>query len=164
MAQVVILGVGSILMTDEGFGVRVVEALDRDYTFDSNVSVLDGGVLGINLMGVISEAEHLVVIDAVRNRGNPGDLYRLTGNAISERIRAKNSLHQIDLLETLALCQALETMPDTVILGVEPEDIDTMGVELTATIRDRIKPVIEMVLQEMDRLGIDYGRRTDHQA
>lgn len=158
MAQphVMIMGVGSILMSDEGFGVRVIEALDRRFAFPENVSVVDGGVLGLNLLGVIAEADHLIVIDAIRNRGKPGDLYRLTGEAIPERVRAKNSLHQIDFLETLTLCQAVGDVPETVVIGAEPDDMDTLSVELTATLKERIDPVIRMVLAELDALNIAY--------
>jgi len=123
-SKILILGVGCILLTDEGFGVRVVEALAQRYEFPENVSLVDGGVLGLNLLGVVSEADHLIVIDVIRNNGRPGDLYRLEKEAIPERIRAKNSLHQIDLLEALTLCKALDTnAPETVIVGVEPKDI-----------------------------------------
>jgi hydrogenase maturation protease len=155
-----ILGVGSILMSDEGFGVRVIETLYQKYEFEGNVSVVDGGVLGINLLGVMSQADHLIVVDVIRNGGIAGDLYRLAGDAIPERIRAKNSLHQIDFLEALTLCQALDKVPQTVIVGVEPKDIDTLSVELTPLIKSRIEPVIEMVLEELDRLDITYKRRS----
>lgn len=154
--QVTILGVGSILMTDEGFGVRVIQALDRQYDFAENVSVVDGGVLGLNLLGVLTEADHLIVIDAIRNKGEPGDLFRLTGDAIPERIRAKNSLHQVDFLEALTLCQAVDDVPETVILGVQPQDIDTLSVELTPTVAQQVGPVIDMVLKELDRLDVAY--------
>ena len=97
--DIMILGIGCILYSDEGFGVRVVEKLQQLYEFPDNILVLDGGVLGINLLGVISKPDHLIVVDAIRNRGNPGDFYRLEGDAIPERIRAKNSLHQVDFLE-----------------------------------------------------------------
>lgn len=159
--QVMILGVGSILMSDEGFGVRVIETLDQQYTFGDNVSVVDGGVLGINLLGVMSEADHLIVVDVIRNGGKAGDLYRLTGDAIPERIRAKNSLHQIDFLEALTLCQALDNVPETVIIGVEPADIDTLSVELTPQIKARIDPTIAMVLEELDKLNMPYTRRSN---
>ena len=155
-SHIMIMGVGSILMTDEGFGVRIVEALESQYDFPENVSVVDGGVLGLNLLGIIAEADHLIVIDAVRNKGNPGDLYRLTGEDIPERVRAKNSLHQIDFLETLTLCQAVGEVPETIVLGVEPEDIDSLSLEMTATIKDKIDPMIGMVLDELKRLGISY--------
>ncbi|RPJ18065.1 MAG: HyaD/HybD family hydrogenase maturation endopeptidase [Desulfobacteraceae bacterium] len=158
--HIMILGVGCILFTDEGFGIRVIEKIQEIYEFPENVSVVDGGVLGLNLLGVISEADHLIVVDAVRNKEVAGSLYRLEGDAIPDRIRAKNSLHQVDFLEALTMCQALDKVPKAVILGVEPEDIDTLGLELTSTIRSKIDPMIEMVLKELDLLGVSYQKRS----
>ena len=155
-AEVMVLGIGCILYSDEGFGVRVVERMEKQYTFSDNVLLVDGGVLGINLLGVISKPEHLIVVDAIRNNGNPGDLHRLEGDAIPNRIRAKNSLHQVDFLEALTLCQALDNVPKTVIIGVEPLDIDTQGLELTAPVQARVDQVIAMVLAELDRLGASW--------
>jgi len=158
--HIMILGVGCILFTDEGFGIRVIEKIQELYEFPENVSVVDGGVLGINLLGVISAADHLIVVDAVRNKGEAGSLYRLEGDAIPDRIRAKNSLHQIDFLEALTMCQALDKVPETVILGVEPEDIETLGIDLTAATKPKIEPMIEMVLKELDLLGVGYQKRS----
>ena len=154
-----VLGVGCILYCDEGFGVRVVEKMEKEYEFPDNVLLVDGGVLGINLLGVISKPNHLIVVDAIRNKGKPGDLYRLEGDAIPARIRAKNSLHQVDFLEALTLCQALDHVPETVIVGVEPEDIETLSLDLTPTIQAKIDAVIQMVLAELDRLGVSYSRK-----
>jgi len=153
-----ILGVGCILYSDEGFGVRVIEKIQKNYIFPDNVTIVDGGVLGVNLLGVISQTDHLIVVDAIRNKGNVGDLYRLEGDAIPERIRAKNSLHQVDFLEALTLCQALDKVPETVIVGVEPEDIENLSIELTAAIQKKVDPVIDMVLTELDRLGVSYKK------
>jgi hydrogenase maturation protease len=162
--DVLILGVGCILYGDEGFGVRVVEKMQKEFEFPDKVLLVDGGVLGINLLGVISKPQHLIVVDVIRNKGRAGDLYRLAGKGIPERIRAKNSLHQVDFLEALTLCQALDHVPETVILGVEPEDIETMSIDLTPTTRNKIDDVIQMVLTELDRLGISYCRKgtSDH--
>ena len=156
-----ILGIGCTLLTDEGFGVRVIHEMDRRYEFPDYVELMDGGTLGVNLLGYISQADDLIVIDAVRNKGNPGDLYRLSDRQIPERIRAKNSLHQVDFLEALTLCQALDKVPETVIIGVEPEDIDTCGIELTPTLQARVEPVIGMVLAELDRLGVPYQEKKE---
>ena len=154
--QIMILGVGCILYSDEGFGVRVVQEIQRRYAFPENVSLVDGGVLGVNLLGVISQPDNLIVVDVIRNKGNPGDIYRLEGEQIPERIRAKNSLHQVDFLEALTLCQALDKVPETVIIGVEPKDIETLSIALTPTTQSRMEYVITMVLSELDRLGIPY--------
>ena len=156
--HIMVLGVGNLLFSDEGFGVHVVKALQERYDFAENISVIDGGVLGMNLLGVISEADNLIVIDVIRNGGKPGALYRLEGEAIPERVRAKNSLHQVDFLETLTMCQALDKVPETVILGVEPEDIDTLSIDLTLTTQAKVDPIIKMVLAELDRLGVSYTK------
>jgi hydrogenase maturation protease len=155
--DVMVLGIGCTLYSDEGFGVRVVEKMQRDYEFPENVLLVDGGVLGINLLGVISKPNHLIVVDAIRNHGKPGDLYRLTGDSIPQRIRAKNSLHQVDFLEALTLCQALDHVPETVIIGVEPEDIDTMCLDLTPVIQAKVDDTISMVMAELDGLGVKYS-------
>ena len=157
--HIMILGVGCTLFSDEGFGVRVVEAMEERYEFPENVSVVDGGVLGTNLLGVISQADQLIVVDAIRHKGEPGSLYRLEGDAIPERIRMKNSIHQVDFLEALTLCTALDKVPETVIVGIEPQDIETLCVELTETTLSKVDDVINMVLVELDRLGVTYRRK-----
>jgi len=159
--HIMILGIGNILFCDEGTGVRVMEHINYRYEFPDNVSLVDGGVLGLNLLGTIAEADQLIVIDAIRNKGKPGDLYRLDSDAIPERIRAKNSLHQVDFLEALTMCQALEKVPKTVIIGVEPEDIETCTLEMTETIQAKIEEIITMVLNELDRLGVPYQPRPE---
>ena len=152
--HIMVLGVGNLLFTDEGVGIHVIRKLEERYSFPENVSIQDGGVLGINLLGVISAADHLIVVDAVKNGGKPGDLHRLEGEEIPKRILAKNSLHEVDLLEALTLCQALDKVPETVILGVEPKDIESVGLELTLPVQEKMDDLIDMVLKELNRFGI----------
>ncbi len=154
--RITILGVGNILLSDEGVGVRVVERLNGAYTFPDNVQVLDGGVLGMRLMGIIGNTDILIVVDAVKNKGAPGTLYRLADEQIPRRVLAKQSMHQMDLPEVLALCAAIDQNPHTVVVGVEPEDITTLDVELTPVIAARVDDLAAMVLAELDRLGVAY--------
>jgi hydrogenase maturation protease len=157
--QITILGIGNILFSDEGFGVRVIERLQDIYTFSDNVSIIDGGVLGLNLLAILTETDQLIVVDAVRNKRDPGTFIRLEGEEIPARIRAKNSLHQVDFLEALTLCQALDKVPQTIILGVEPQDIETLRDELTPLIQSTLDPMIEIILQEIVRQGASYTRK-----
>ena len=159
--NITVLGIGNILLTDEGFGVRVVEKLFDKYEFPDNVTLVDGGVLGINLLGVIADSQHLIVVDAVKNRQPPGTLYRLEKDELPERILLKNSLHQTDFLETLTLCQAIDKVPETtVVLGVEPEDIQTHSVELTPTVAARVDEMMDHVIQELNQLGATCRKRS----
>jgi hydrogenase maturation protease len=156
--QITVMGVGNILFTDEGVGVRVLEMLTQQYDFPPNVAIVDGGVLGMNLLGTISEADHLIVIDAVRNGQEPGTLYRLEGEDIPQRVLAKNSLHQVDLLEALTFCEALDKHPETLIIGIEPQDIKTVGLAMTPIVTGKMQAMVEMVIIELELLGITASR------
>jgi hydrogenase maturation protease len=159
--QITILGVGNVLYSDEGFGVRVVEELYNRFTFPENVTIFDGNVMGMNLLGVITETHRLIVVDAVMNRGKPGDIHRLEKEKIPKRLLAKNSLHDVDFIEALTLSGVIGKAPETVILGVEPEDIKTLHVGLTETIQSRVEPMVSLVLAELDTLGVHYEKRSD---
>ncbi len=158
--QITILGIGNILLTDEGFGVRVIEKLFDEYEFADNVAVVEGGVLGIHLLGTLSKTDHLIVVDAVKNKQPPGTLYRMEKDDLPERILMKNSLHQTDFLETLTLCEMIDKAPQTiVVLGAEPEDIVTHSVELTPVVAGQVDETVARVLGELDRLGVSYAKR-----
>jgi hydrogenase maturation protease len=157
--QITVLGVGNILLSDEGVGVRVVERLSRQYVFPDNVQVLDGGVLGVRLMGIIAGTDILIVVDAVKNQQAPGTLYRLADEKVPRRVLAKQSMHQMDLPEVLALCNAIDKNPRTIVVGVEPKDMITMAVELTPLIAARVDDLVAMVLKELKQLGIQYSSR-----
>ncbi|NNG02183.1 MAG: HyaD/HybD family hydrogenase maturation endopeptidase [Desulfobacteraceae bacterium] len=153
--RITVLGVGNILYSDEGIGVRVIEYLRENFQFPDNVDVVDGGVLGMNLMGIITATDHLIIVDAVQNRNEPGTLYRMADEQIPRRILAKNSLHQVDMVEVLTLCRMVDKEPTVVVVGVEPADIRTLGIELTPVVHSRKKDLAGMVLDELKRLGID---------
>ncbi len=157
--RITVLGVGNVFYTDEGFGIRVVERLEKDYHFPEDVLVVDGGVLGVNLLGILSQPRYLIVVDIIRQGKTPGSLYRLTEDEIPKRIQSKMSLHQVDLIEALTLCQALDHVPETVIVGVEPADMETFQMALTPTLEEKIDPIIAMVLTELDRLGATYVKK-----
>ena len=153
--DIIILGVGNTLFSDDGVGIRVVEKLEKEHAFPDNVSLVDGGVLGINLFGVISKADYLILVDTVLNNGKPGDIHRLTGKDIPARIRAKNSLHEVDLVESITLFQLMDHSPKTVIIGVEPEDIETMSAELTDTVRGKMDDLANAVLNELKQFNLE---------
>ena len=154
-----VLGIGNILLTDDGVGVRVIEKLREHFEFDENISIIDGGVMGVNLVGVISEADHVLVADAVNKGGKPGALYRLEGDAIPKYFSAKTSLHQVGFPEIMATCQILGHIPDIVVFGVEPADIETCSQNLTPAVRAGVNDLISMILAELDRLGARYRKR-----
>ncbi len=160
--RIVILGVGNILLHDEGFGVRVVEELDKRYSFPPHVRVVDGGTQGLWLLSTLQEADDLIVIDAVLGDGPPGSLYVLQREDLPKGLRMKQSAHDSDLVEALNLCTLLETGPAHVlVLGVEPENIQPYGLELTPAVAARVDDVIQMVLHELKKRGVHPQKKLE---
>ena len=160
--RILVLGVGNILFTDEGFGVRVAEELEQKFVFSDNVTVLDGGTLGLKLMGPIMESDYLIIVDIVLNDSTPGDVHRLLGEDLNKACAFKNSMHQTDLLDTLSNCSILGHVPNDVILyGIEPIDFKEMSASLTPELEAKLPEVMDMVLEEVTRAGGTYTPRTD---
>ena len=118
MKNILVLGVGNILLADEGVGVRVVEKLENEYSFSDNVLIIDGGTLGIRLMEYIMNCDYLIVVDAVQNGQPPGTLYRLVGDDLRKSMAFKDSMHQADLIETRTHCELIGNRPQSVIIGI----------------------------------------------
>lgn len=159
--RILVLGVGNILLHDEGVGVKAVDKLQAEYDFSDNVQLFDGGTLGLRLLDPISEADHLIVVDCVRNGHPPGTLYRFTMEDFERRLTFKNSLHQLDLVETLAFAEIVGNRPSTVVVGIEPENILPWGMELTEVVQARLDEMCSKVLEEIAAAGGSFRRRQD---
>ena len=151
--RILVLGVGNILFTDEGIGVRCIERMQQDFTFSDNVSLLDGGTLGTKLMGSILESDYLIVCDAVLCGDEPGSVSRLMGEDLRKSLAFRDSMHQTDLVDTLGMCELVGNRPEAIVIGMEPFDYHTMALELSET-ADRSMPVmIESVVREILSAG-----------
>jgi len=162
LESIVVLGVGNILLHDEGIGVRVVEELDRRFIFPERVRLVDGGTQGLWLLPTIQQADHLIVVDAVLGGGKPGTLYRLGREDLPTGLRVKQSAHDTDLVEALNLSSLLGTGPkSTLVLGIEPENIEPYGLELTPAIQAKIEELVTLVLNELKNFGVEPEKRLD---
>lgn len=150
--RLLVLGVGNVLLMDEGVGIRVIKELMARYDFPENVKVVDGGVLGLSLTGVFMEADKVIVVDAVRGGEAPGCIYCFEWDMKPEHVHYKDSLHQIDLMETMALLPLVGDPPHVLVVGVEYENIFDWGMELTPQVEAAVEPMIEVVLDELRKL------------
>ncbi len=157
LKKIVVLGTGNLLCRDEGVGIRVIEELGKRFCFPPEVELVDGGVLGLGLLPVIEGAGDLIIIDAVINNREPGTIYRFVDGEIPERVYQKISMHELDLLEALTIAREIgPRTPRKIVLGVEPLDISPWGMELTPVIEARVNDLVDLVLAELRRLGIEY--------
>jgi hydrogenase maturation protease len=157
--HILVMGVGNVLLTDEGVGVRVLEELRARYRFPDQVELVDGGVLGLSLTGVLMEADHVIIVDAVRGGEEPGTVYRFAWEAKPGHIQYKDSLHQIDLMEAMGSIPLVAEPPRIVVLGVEYENIFDWGTELSPKVAAAVEPLIGMVLEELEKVGVQAEAR-----
>ena len=145
---VLVLGIGNILLRDEGVGVRVIEAL-REMPLPEHVELCDGGTAGADLLDILSDRRKVIVIDAMDTDAEPGTVYRLTLDELRPADTPPVSLHDIGLLETLDMARYLGTQPDgVVVFGVKPANVDC-GLELSPAVRQAIPRIIDLILQEI---------------
>lgn len=146
MKEITVLGVGNILMQDEGIGVRVVEQLLCQYTFPPNVQVLDGGTLGMELLRFLVGTDKLILVDAVAGNLPPGSLYQFRNDEVKAYFKEKVSMHELGIQDVLSVMDVLEKpVQEIMILGVQPLTID-IGLEMTPLIGKTVEIIVQKVL------------------
>jgi hydrogenase maturation protease len=157
--RVLVLGIGNLVMSDDGVGVKVVQQLQREYSFADNVEIMDGGTLGLDLLPMLEGVDHLIVVDAVETGGKPGSCVRLTGEELPVALETKISPHQMGLKDLLSVARLLGHSPgEMVLIGVQPGSIE-MDTELTAEVAAVLQVLVDNVLDELGKIGIACGRR-----
>ncbi len=159
---VVVLGIGNILLSDEGIGVRAVEELQRRFHLPETVTVIDGGTCGMELLDQLGNADPLIIVDAVRVGRAPGSVVVLSDDEIGAFFKTKISPHQVGISDVLATLHLAGTPPTRVVLiGVQPVSLET-GMELTAEVAGRMDEVVALVAAELQAAGAAPTPKAGH--
>lgn len=152
--RVVVLGVGNILLSDEGVGVHAVNELDRLYQMAAGVEILDGGTSGMDCLDQIADLDHLIIADCMRSKSEPGTIKVLRGDEIPAYFKTKLSPHQVGLSDVLATLNFHGIQPRNVVLvGVEPKSFAThMG--LTDELSAVLPAVVETLVAELAAIDL----------
>lgn len=149
-----VLGVGNVLLSDEGIGVRVVETLGREYTWPQGLELLDGGTTGMELLEPLEGLDCLIIADAVRVGQEPGSVAVLRGDQVPAFFRTKLSPHQIGLSDVLATLALTGQYPgQVVVVGLQPVSLAT-GMELTPAAQAALPLMVRAVVAELAAQGI----------
>lgn len=147
MDHTVVLGIGNLLLKDEGVGIHVVSRMMKMH-LPRNVEVVDGATATWDVVSLADGADKLIIVDAMRGGEAPGTIYRLSPDDITVGAEEPLSLHQINLLQMLDVCALIGRQPLTVIIGVEPKEIN-FGMELSPEVEERIPQIIELILEDI---------------
>ncbi len=142
-ARRVVLGLGNILNKDEGLGVRALELLDAQPGLPPGFELLDGGVLGLNLLMIVEECSHLLILDSVDANQPPGTLVELKKEEIPLYTGVKLSQHQVTFQEVLGLAAMRGYLPEHLhLLGIQPLNV-SIGMELSSEVLSALPHLVD---------------------
>ena len=157
--SIAVLGLGYILLRDEGVGVRIAERLINNFIFSPAVKVIDAGTLGFGLISEIQEIQKLIVVDAVKAGEAPGTIYKFTQNDIDTTISPLLSAHDIGFLEVIEQWKMMGIQPEVIFLGIEPYDMSSWGMELSDCIINKMSRLVELILEELKKEGVTISEK-----
>jgi hydrogenase maturation protease len=153
-ARTLVLGLGNVLLRDEGLGVWVAESLGRRFELPASVTILEGGTLGLDLLPRLDGVERLLLVDAVKLGRMPGAMVRLAGEEVPAALHVKFSPHQVGIQDLLAAARLMEREPQVVVLwGMEPERLDP-GTGFSPAVKAALPRLRAAVLEELHRWGV----------
>lgn len=161
-SDILIIGMGNVLMQDEGVGVRAVEELESRYHIPDEVVLMDGGTTGTELLAPMRNKTHLIVADAVNTGDKPGTLVRLADEEVPAFFQTKISNHQLGLSDLLALLQMSGDAPQHVtIIGMVPHYLENK-LGLSPEADAGLPKMVEMLAAELNKLGIELKEREEN--
>jgi hydrogenase maturation protease len=162
LPRITLIGLGNILMRDEGVGVHAVRYIQENCAVPPELEIVDGGTSGLDLLSFIEGRDRVLFVDSVNFDREPGYIGVLTNGQIPALFGVKDSLHHMGLMDVLAAAQLLDKLPGQMsLIGIQPHTIG-IGLELTPTIQARLKPLVDQILDQMTVWGLKLERRAEH--
>jgi len=159
-SDILILGLGNVLLRDEGVGVHVVNQLLEQYLFNSSVEIIDGGTSGLDLLGDIEGRARIIIVDAIEFGQYPGYIGLLKHDEILARIQTKLSIHHLGLSDILSTLILLDKIPSEIVLvGIQPEMLET-GLVLSEAVNEVIPKVIKVIFSQLKKWGVTAKQST----
>ena len=153
-----VLGLGSILMQDDGLGVHAVRSIQARYD-TPGVEIIDGGTGGLDLLPYIENRDRVLVVDATDFGEAPGYIGVLRDEEIPALFGVKGSLHHLGLMDVLATAQLLDMAPKEIcLIGMQPQTI-SLGLELTGIIQEKQEELVGRIIGQLQAWGLTCRRR-----
>jgi hydrogenase maturation protease len=144
--RIAVVGVGNLLLKDEGIGIHVVRAL-QELSLPDGVVIIDGGT-SPDVLDYLEPADKLVIIDAAEAGGVPGAIYRFRPDDVTLETGEAISLHELGLVSSLKTMSLLgKTPPEVIIIGIQPKEI-AWGMELSPELKEKVPEIVRAVLKE----------------
>lgn len=151
-----VLGLGNVLLEDDGVGSAAVTLLRDRYDAPDGVRVFDGGTLGLSLLPYLDQADALILVDAVRTDAAPGSFVRLDGDDVPSAVATRLSPHQVGVADLLDGARWLDRYPTRVVLlGLVPESME-LAIGLTPAVAAGLADLVVRVADEATSMGFPF--------
>lgn len=158
--DVALLGIGNILLGDEGVGVHAIGILEDRFDFPDNVEIIDGGTMGLDLLPFIEGRDKLLILDAVNLGKEPGTICIIEDCAIPSFISTKLSIHQVGLPDVIFALKLLGKVPPRMtLIGIQPKTIES-GLTMSMSIMNNLEELLTAVTEKLSEWGIVLKERT----
>ena len=153
--RITILGLGNILLQDEGFGVHFVRWFESNYEVPENVKIIEGGTLGYSLLDTVCNCDDLIVIDVIKIKDEPGSVYRFTKDEVDAKMLEPTSAHEVSFQDVLCKAELIDELPEVIFLCVVPDKYGDMVLELTPLMKEKFPEVERLLLKELSLKGVN---------
>jgi hydrogenase maturation protease len=152
MYKIGVLGIGNMLLKDDGIGVHIVNELLKE-SYPQNVDIVDGGTAILDLLDVFVKNDKIIVVDTLKGGHEPGTIYKVTPEEMGEHIKANSSLHDVQVLDMLKNAKLLGYNPEVIIIGIEPSEIE-FHIGLSDILQNEFNNLLKVVRNEI-RLSLE---------
>jgi len=157
--KVSLIGLGNILLMDEGVGVQAVEALRKRFDFLEDALLLDGGTLGLDLLPYMEGMEKILFVDALDLQKEPGTIAVLEDDEIPAILRPALSFHQVGLSDLLFASKFMGMKPEKIaLIGIQPEKIET-GLTLSDTLNENFERLLKTIMDKLREWGVTFREK-----
>lgn len=153
--NIALIGLGNILLRDEGVGVHVINAIKKRYAFSPYVEIIDGGTMGLSLLPVFEGRDKILIVDAVDFNKEPGYIGIIKNDDIPSVLNPKLSVHHINLSDVIFVSKLMDILPSEVCLvGIQPKSLD-VGLDMTDEIKEKVEKLINVVIGKLKEWNVE---------
>ncbi|HGY54253.1 MAG TPA: hydrogenase maturation protease [Caldithrix abyssi] len=157
--NIAVIGIGNILMKDEGVGCHAANLLLSEYEFEPAITIIDAGTTGTDLLPYLEEHDRIIILDAVEFEQEPGFIGSIENDDILARLTTKMSMHHMGITDVLSTAKLLDIVPSQLfLLGMQPKDL-SVGMELTEEIRKRLPRMLEVAIMKLEEWGVKVQKK-----
>jgi len=154
MKKFAVLGVGNILELDDGIAIYATKYLEKNYSFEPSIDIVNGGVEGINLLNLFMEYDYILILDAIEIDDKPGSIYHIPSHELTGYGLNSGGAHEIGVIQCFDILELMDKdIPHSSVVGIIPAQID-VAIGLSPTMHKHFNTYIDTVLDILKKNNI----------